>query len=227
VGAIGFSGPRADVKIANLSGGEKARLLLALATFDKPHMLVLDEPTNHLDMDGRDQLVDAINDYSGAVILISHDQHLIDACADRLWLVHDQRVQAFDGDMDDYRRLLLSQRGQPGSKAADVTGSDRSKSADTSRGRESRRSTAQQRAGLAPLKKDADAAEFRIIEIEEKIAKMDAALSDGTLFERDPKKADLISRARGELGKQLEAAEADWVELTHKYETALDALSEG
>lgn len=225
VGAIGFSGERANVKVADLSGGEKARLLLAIATFDKPHLLVLDEPTNHLDMQGRDQLVNAINEYSGAVILISHDQHLIDSCADRLWLVHDGKVQSYDGDMNDYRRLLLSQRGRPGSQSSANMSSldvmDARDEADAQRGKEARKNTAKQRADIAPLKKDADDAEHRILELEEKIAKLDGVLADGSLFERDPKRADLISRARGELGTRLKKAEAKWMSLTQKYEAAV------
>jgi ATP-binding cassette subfamily F protein 3 len=224
VGAIGFSGKRADVKVRDLSGGEKARLLLALATFDKPHMLVLDEPTNHLDMQGRDQLVEAINSYPGAVILISHDQHLIDSCADRLWLVHRGRVEAFEGDMDDYRRLLLSQRGRPGAQADERMPAPKAAAApeDDARGRGARKETAKARASIAPLKKKADAAELKIIEIEEKITKMDAVLADGSLFERDPDKADLISRARGELGTQLEKAEARWEACHDAYAEAVE-----
>ncbi|GGD15126.1 ATP-binding cassette domain-containing protein [Pyruvatibacter mobilis] len=230
VGAIGFSGKRADVKVRDLSGGEKARLLLALATFDKPHMLVLDEPTNHLDMQGRDQLVDAINNYPGAVILISHDQHLIDSCADRLWLVHGGRVEAFDGDMDDYRRLLLSQRGRPGAQSDDrpavkASAPDRAPAPtaeDEARGKAARKEAAKARASIAPLKKKADAAEMKIIEIEEKITKLDAVLADGSLFERDPAKADLIARARGELGTQLEKAEAAWEACHVAYEDAVE-----
>ena len=93
-----------------LSGGEKARLLLGLATFAGPHLLILDEPTNHLDIDSRAALIEAINDYPGAVILVSHDRYLLEACADRLWLVADGKVTPFDGDLDDYRRLVLSDR---------------------------------------------------------------------------------------------------------------------
>src|ERR1700712_5772304 len=115
-GAIGFSGLNADKKVEKLSGGEKARLMLGLATFGGPHMLILDEPTNHLDIDSRTALIEAINDYSGAVILVSHDRHLLDACADRLWLVADGKVTTFDGDLDDYRRRVLSDRDDSGDK---------------------------------------------------------------------------------------------------------------
>src|SRR6476661_8072757 len=111
-GAIGFSGKAGDTAVRSLSGGEKARLLLGLATFFGPNMIILDEPTNHLDIDSRAALAEAINDFPGAVIMVSHDRYLIEACADRLWVVADQTVTSFDGDLDDYRRLVLSSRGE-------------------------------------------------------------------------------------------------------------------
>jgi ATP-binding cassette subfamily F protein 3 len=103
LGALGFGVDKADTKAENLAGGEKARLLFALATFGGRHLLILDEPTNHLDVDAREALVRALNDYEGAVILISHDRHLMEACADRLWIVRDGTVRTYDGDMDQYR----------------------------------------------------------------------------------------------------------------------------
>src|SRR5689334_7959589 len=112
-GAIGFSGKAADTPVRNLSGGEKARLLLGLATFFGPNMIILDEPTNHLDIDSRAALAEAINEFPGAVIMVSHDRYLIESCADRLWVVADRAVTSFDGDLDDYRRLVLSARGKP------------------------------------------------------------------------------------------------------------------
>src|SRR5581483_8584893 len=110
-GAIGFSGKAADTRVGSLSGGEKARLLLGLATFFGPNMIILDEPTNHLDIDSRGALAEAINEFPGAVIMVSHDRYLIEACADRLWVVADQAVTTFDGDLDYYQRLVLSSRG--------------------------------------------------------------------------------------------------------------------
>jgi ATP-binding cassette subfamily F protein 3 len=103
LGRLGFSIGKADTEAQHLSGGEKARLLLALATFHGPHVLILDEPTNHLDVDAREALVRALNDYEGAVIIISHDRHLLDACADRLWIVRGSTVRPYDGDIDQYR----------------------------------------------------------------------------------------------------------------------------
>src|SRR6201989_34003 len=107
-GAIGFSGKAADTLVKSLSGGEKARLLLGLATFHAPNMIILDEPTNHLDIDSRAALAEAINDFEGAVIMVSHDRYLIEACAERLWIVADRTVTSYDGDLEDYRRLVLS-----------------------------------------------------------------------------------------------------------------------
>src|SRR5262249_45354072 len=114
-GAIGFSGNAADTKAGNLSGGEKARLLLGLATFFGPNMIILDEPTNHLDIDSRAALAEAINEFPGAVIMVSHDRYLIETCAERLWLVADRTVANYDGDLDDYRRMVLSARSSDAS----------------------------------------------------------------------------------------------------------------
>jgi ATP-binding cassette, subfamily F, member 3 len=106
---LGFPNVKADTTAAQLSGDEKARLLLGLASFNGPHQLILDEPANHLDIDSRAALIEAINDYRGAVILVSHDKYLPDACADRLWLVEAGTVKPFDGDIDDYDELSSSE----------------------------------------------------------------------------------------------------------------------
>src|SRR5271167_1004970 len=113
---IGFSGPRADTKVDQLSGGEKARLLMGIATFDGPQLLILDEPTNHLDIDSRAELIEAINEYEGACILVSHDRRLLEACVDRLWLVANGTVKPFEGDIADYGRFVLNQNAPPQQK---------------------------------------------------------------------------------------------------------------
>ena len=122
---IGFPGAKADTPVSALSGGEKARLLMGLAAFDGPHLLILDEPTNHLDIDSRTALMEAINDYTGAVILVSHDRFLIEACADRLWIVGNGSVKPFDGDMDDYRQLVLSGELDPQKRSDKPQAADR------------------------------------------------------------------------------------------------------
>ena len=113
LGRFGFSRERANLKVGVMSGGEKTRLLLALATRNAPHLLLLDEPTNHLDMDARASLVDAINDFEGAVVLVSHDTHLVKMVADQLWMVADGTVKPFEGDIDEYQAKLLRERNEP------------------------------------------------------------------------------------------------------------------
>ena len=166
---FGLDADRAETPVANLSGGEKARLLLALATRDAPQLLILDEPTNHLDIDARDALVKALADFQGAVLLITHDPHLVELVADRLWLVGDGTVRPFDGDLDDYRALLV-ERARPAAKAEAVTRKD------------DRRERAEARAALAPMRKQAQDAEERLAALAAERAKIEAKLADPALY---------------------------------------------
>ncbi|WP_407525512.1 ABC-F family ATP-binding cassette domain-containing protein [Methylobacterium oryzisoli] len=207
---LGFPGQKSDTPVAQLSGGEKARLLMGLAAFAGPHLLILDEPTNHLDIESRQALVEAINDYEGAVILVSHDRFLIEACADRLWLVSNGSVKPFDGDMDDYRRLVLA-GPEPETRAAEPTGGARAVE---------RRSNAERRAALAPLRKRLEAVEARMAKLSDAIAKIDAALEDGSAFRTDPARAGDLARMRAEAATALGAAEEDWLALSGELEAA-------
>ncbi|MEA2980818.1 MAG: ATP-binding cassette, subfamily er 3 [Alphaproteobacteria bacterium] len=200
-GSIGFSAQAADKKVEKLSGGEKARLMLGIATFGAPHLLILDEPTNHLDIDSRSALIEAINDYPGAVILVSHDRYLLDACADRLWLVAGGKVTSFDGDLSDYRRRVLSDRD--GSGRTD-------RAAKPPRNPENRNANSQ-RPTAKPLRQRVERAEAEITRLTREIEKLDAALADGELFTRDPAKAASIARARSENASALAKAEEDWL----------------
>jgi ATP-binding cassette, subfamily F, member 3 len=216
VGAIGFPGAMADTPIDNLSGGEKARLLLGLATFDGPHLVLLDEPTNHLDIDSRAALIEAINDYPGAVVLVSHDRFLLEACADRLWLVAGGGVAPFDGDLDDYRRTILSERG-----GADKTAEQ--KAADpTPRGTRSdqRRAAAQKRAELAPLRRRIAALEADLTRLGARIAEIDKALADPQLYHGDPARLTELAKERAETADALAAAEVEWLTASGNYEDA-------
>src|SRR5262252_2150698 len=217
-GAIGFSAAMADTKVANLSGGEKARLLLGLATFEGPHLVVLDEPTNHLDIDSRAALIEAINDYSGAVILVSHDRFLLEACVDRLWLVANGEVNPFDGDLDDYRRLVLA--GPPGE--ADGDARDHDGEARTSRAA-LRRAAAERRTQLAPLKRRIDEFDKTLSRLANRLAEIDAALADHTLYNRDPAKVATLGKARADVVRSLAEAEHQWLTLSEAYESALAA----
>ncbi len=118
VAQMGLATEKMATAAKDLSGGEKARLLMGLAAFNAPNLLILDEPTNHLDIDSRRALIEALNDYEGAVILISHDRHLIEATVDRLWLVNGGTVTTFEGDMDEYRDLIVTSGKKKKGKAA-------------------------------------------------------------------------------------------------------------
>lgn len=211
-GAIGFSGAAADNAVGTLSGGEKARLLLGLATFDAPHLTILDEPTNHLDIDSRGALIEAINDYSGAVILVSHDRYLLEACADRLWLVADGKVTPFDGDLDDYRRRVLAERGER--KTAPGKASQQQSRADI------RRAAAEKRAETAPLRERVRRAEAKIARLTRELGKLDHQLSEGDLFTRDPGRAASLAKARSDAEQALAAAEEEWLAASQALETA-------
>jgi ATP-binding cassette subfamily F protein 3 len=214
VGSIGFSGAAADTTVGRLSGGEKARLLMGLATFEGPHLLILDEPTNHLDIDSRSALIEAINDFSGAVVLVSHDRHLLDACADRLWLVADGAVRPFDGDLDDYRRAVLAERSDDNDKRDDAkapAGRDRA---------DIRRAAAARRAETAPLRQRVTAAEAAMKKLTQAIEKIDAALGDGALFANDPAKAAQLAKERAAHVAALAQTEDEWLAATAAYEDA-------
>jgi ATP-binding cassette subfamily F protein 3 len=204
-GAIGFSGKAADTLVKSLSGGEKARLLLGLATFFGPNMIILDEPTNHLDIDSRAALTEAINEFPGAVIMVSHDRYLIEACAERLWVVADHTVTAYDGDLDDYRRMVLSARGMR-TISRERAAADREK---PQRGKAERRS---------PLKQRISDAEVEIERINDIIAKIDTALALPDLFTRDPKQAAQLGKARASAAEALQRAEEAWLEASSQYD---------
>jgi ATP-binding cassette, subfamily F, member 3 len=206
-GAIGFSGKAGDTLVRSLSGGEKARLLLGLATFFGPNMIILDEPTNHLDIDSRAALAEAINEFPGAVIMVSHDRYLIEACADQLWVVADHAVTSYDGDLDDYRRMILSTRGMR-TNSRDRGGNGRDKP---------QRNKGEKR---VPLKQKISDAEAEIARINGIISKIDTALALPDLFKRDPKQAAQLSKARAGAASALLRAEEEWLAASSQYDDA-------
>jgi ATP-binding cassette, subfamily F, member 3 len=210
-GAIGFSGNAGDTLVKNLSGGEKARLLLGLATFFGPNMIILDEPTNHLDIDSRAALAEAINEFPGAVIMVSHDRYLIGACADRLWVVADRTVTNYDGDLDDYRRTVLSTRG------AKLASRERA----AERGARSEANSSPPKQRRIPVKQRIADAEAEMARISEIIAKIDAALALPDLFTRDPKQAAQLGKARANAADALMKAEEEWLAASSEFEEAV------
>ena len=210
-GAIGFSGKAGDTLVKSLSGGEKARLLLGLATFFGPNMIILDEPTNHLDIDSRAALAEAINEFPGAVMMVSHDRYLIEACADQLWVVADHAVTSYDGDLDDYRRMVLSARGMR-TNSRDRGGEERGGGRDKpARARSEKR---------IPLKQKISDAEAEIARINGIIAKIDTALALPDLYKRDPKQAAQLTKARAGAASALQRAEEEWLAASSQYDEA-------
>jgi ATP-binding cassette subfamily F protein 3 len=208
---FGFSADKVKTDVAKLSGGERARLMLALATLDKPNLLILDEPTNHLDIDARNELMTALNDFEGAVVLVSHDRRLIESTADRLLLVANGTVNAFDGDLDDYRQFLLSR---------DDTRTPLVK-ADKSSKTETRRDAAEKRRALKPLKERVEIEQRQVEALTAEIKKYDNTLSDPLLFTKDAAKANAVSKKRAEAARKLKAAEDRWMKANEEYETAM------
>jgi ATP-binding cassette subfamily F protein 3 len=213
VAQMGLATEKMSTAAKDLSGGEKARLLMGLAAFHAPNLLILDEPTNHLDIDSRRALIEALNDYDGAVILISHDRHLIEATVDRLWLVNNGTVSTFEGDMEEYRDLIVSS-GKKKEEKIEV-GAEAGNKADQ------RKANAEKRASLAPLKKKINEAEALTAKLEKLIKALDAELADPALYEKSPAKAAEKAKQRGEAAAKLSAAEEHWLELSAEYEDAM------
>ncbi|CAA7614699.1 ABC-F family ATP-binding cassette domain-containing protein [Magnetospirillum sp. UT-4] len=213
LGRFGFEQERADVKVANLSGGEKARLLFALMSRDAPHLMILDEPTNHLDIDSREALVAALNAYEGAVILVSHDPHLVELVADRLWLVEDGRVKPFDGDLADYRALLLE-------RAREARRGDGAERGAAPSRKDERRAAAEARAQLAPLRKRAQAAEKRLETLGAAKAALEAKLADPALYQKPAEEAVRLRKEHADTEAAIAATEAEWLQVHEELDAA-------
>lgn len=221
LGRFRFSGDFADTKIRTFSGGEKARLALALIAWDKPNLLVLDEPTNHLDMATREALTMALSQFEGALLLVSHDRHLLRSTCDSLILVHDGSCGAYDGDLDDYAALVLEHRKS-------VLEADRQSRAvpqaepQVNR-REERRQAAQERAQKADLKKPllkklADL-EKRMNEGNAKLAELDAKIADsGWYASAAPEEVQTVMKERGLLADEVAKIEEEWLTVSEEIE---------
>ena len=199
---FGLQAAQAETEVGRLSGGQKARLSLLLATLDAPHLLILDEPTNHLDIQSREALVEALTAYSGAVILVSHDMHLLSMVADRLWLVKDGRVKPYDEDLEAYRRMLLGQ-DKPAEKAAPKP-----------RGKPGRDE-------MLSLKADVRKCEERVAKINEMRDRLAKKLADPDLYD-DARKGELETwnRKYAEVMEGLGKAEALWMAALERLEQA-------
>ena len=195
---IGFSGARADTKVDSLSGGEKARLMMGLAAFDGPQLLILDEPTNHLDIDSRGELIEAINDYEGACILVSHDRRLLEATVDRLWLAANGTVKPFEGDLADYSRFVLS-GAEPQQRRK--------------REFEAPPASARPKREPQPIKREIAALEDKMNRFQDLLRRVDEALAQASARGGDALKIAELAAKRAELERALIATEEAWFEL--------------
>ena len=200
LGSFGFSQDKAFVPVAALSGGERARLNFALVTHDAPALLILDEPTNHLDLETREELVRAINEFAGAVVLATHDWHLLELVADRLWLVADGTVRSFDGDLEDYRRLLLDRVAAGEAKA----------SQEPDRRRETRRRAAAERRRLDPFRQRARRAEHRVAQLIEERDALDRRLAQSEGSQAGASATVEALKRRADLLRSIARAETEW-----------------
>jgi ATP-binding cassette subfamily F protein 3 len=209
LGRFGFSGAKATTKVGKLSGGERARLALALITRDAPHMLILDEPTNHLDVDAREALVQALNEYEGTVVLVSHDRHMLELTADRLVLVDGGTATEFSGTIEDYTDFILGK----GPAKEKMSKADR---------KEDKKAAAASREAQAKLKRDVSDAEADLAKLEVVLSAIDRAMFDPVSASNEYKNLTMgeLSQRRGKIVAAQEAAEARWV-------TASEALEKG
>ncbi|MES2783104.1 MAG: ABC-F family ATP-binding cassette domain-containing protein [Pseudomonadota bacterium] len=200
LGRFGFSGAKATTKVGKLSGGERARLALALITRDAPHMLILDEPTNHLDVDAREALVQALNEYEGTVVLVSHDRHMLELTADRLVLVDGGTATEFSGTIEDYTDFILGK----GPAKEKVSKADR---------KEDKKAAAASREAQAKLKRDVSDAEADLAKLEVVLSAIDRAMFDPASASNEYKDLTMgeLSQRRGKIVAAQEAAEARWV----------------
>ena len=232
LGTYRFSGDFAEAKVAPMSGGEKARLALALIAWKKPNLLVLDEPTNHLDMETREALTMALSTYEGAVLLVSHDRHLLRAVTDELWLVHEGRKEVFEGDLDDYAKIVLDHRRVTAAEARAEHQADKAARTEAQpvNNKEARRLAAQERARIAelrkPLKKELEKVEREMNALSEKLKALDTQLADPAFYNgADQGKVAQTLREHGELAPKVEALEMHWLELSEKIEALGTAAS--
>ena len=212
LGRFGFSRERANLKVGVMSGGEKTRLLLSLATRNAPHLLLLDEPTNHLDMDARASLVDAINDFEGAVVLVSHDTHLVKMVADALWVVEKGTVKPFDGDIDEYQAKLLKERGARPPKAE--------KTAEAGSKKDQRKAAADNRTSKAPLKKAVDSAEKMLARLTDQLNGVLARLADPAIYAGPGSVVTELQKEKARLEREVENAEKRWLTAQEALEAA-------
>ncbi|MGK0250431.1 MAG: ATP-binding cassette subfamily F protein 3 [Oleispira sp.] len=234
LGGFDFRGEKALEVCEPFSGGEKARLALALVAWQKPNLLIMDEPTNHLDIEMREALTMALQTFGGAIVLVSHDRHLLKATVDEYWLVEDGKVTLFEGDLDDYHKHVQAKQAASGFNAgqlatnpnsADNQGSSTSENkaagASAQDRKEQKRLDAERRARLAPMRKELKKLETRMEKLQSILDESESQLGDTALYEAE-RKADLqkILQQQGDAKSEMEEVEMEWMELSEEMEAA-------
>jgi ATP-binding cassette subfamily F protein 3 len=207
---FGLGYDKVETTVSNLSGGERARLLLNMVAMEAPHLLILDEPTNHLDIDSRRALLDALNEYEGAVILITHDRSLMELVADRLWLAADGTITPFEGDMEDYAKFVLD-RARMAARAPTQVKAEAAPPPPPP-------PAPKPKVPTGPARRRAEAAEAALARATETLAGIDQALTDPAVFAKDPAKAADLGRRRDAAQQAVDAAEQEWLEAQEAYE---------
>ena len=228
LGSFSFSGDKATQKVEDMSGGEQARLALAIVAYQKPNLLLLDEPTNHLDLDMREALSLALSTYKGALILVSHDRHLLEAIADKLWLIDNGNVSEFNGDLNDYQEFLNKKNREYKEKLNEKTQkqpnqnlvSEKAK-AQTYKTKEQKKLEAQKRQSLRPLKLEIEKLEKQMEKIKKSLADIDTTLSDLELYSKEPEKVEILSIERAKLSDELDECGIAWIEKQDELEQAM------
>ena len=222
LGGFGFGAQAMDA-VRYFSGGERARVVLALLAWQRPALLLLDEPTNHLDIEMREALALALGEFAGAVVLVSHDRHLLRETCDDFWLVAEGRVQPWTGDLDDYARWLLD-RDAPETDEAEVEEDEAPAAVPRTRAdrQAEKRAEAQRRQALQPLKREIAALEQQMEQAQARLSELESALADETLYE-DARREEMTAlvKEQGELRASLETAEEDWLHASARYEAQL------
>jgi ATP-binding cassette subfamily F protein 3 len=208
--SFGLGIKNAETPAGDLSGGEKARLLFSLIGFHKPHLLVLDEPANHLDIDSRAELIRSLNNYEGAVVVISHDRNLLEAVVDRLWLVDSGKVEPFEGSLDDYRNLQLEK----------TKGDKKQKPKEENLRKRSRQDRAKSLREIAPLKRKTEDLEKKFEAAQAELSRIDARFVSEDLFTTNPDEAVKLGQLRSKTEALIESLELDWLAALEAYDLA-------
>ena len=221
LGSFAFHGDKVNQPVKSFSGGEKARLVLALIVWQRPNLLLLDEPTNHLDLDMRQALTEALVDYEGSLVVVSHDRHLLRNTVEEFYLVHDKQVEEFKGDLDDYQKWLTEQNSQSTTKSAEEKAGTENANSSQNR-KEQKRREAELRQQTAPLRKKILQLEEKMNNVSEQLAEIENSLADSELYNAENKeKLTALLAQQVEVKKALEEVEVDWLEAQEALEAML------